>query len=259
MSESFNALCNDFYVNMKLMLKMDLPKSRETVLDMFERLRKAYPAMGQFRRYKDEYALESPQADLPHRWAAMRSNYLRAGTVNAPTMAQAYCLHQTLLALAPSYLSISPLDVDYIELLYGFDLAAGGNHDAIVLGALLANSPLSALVDVPGATPIDFQPMVGMAMPRRGDTEVFFEVKTHHGARGDGESAAGAMGGPEVTGEAAPISVYVTLRKFGPVLEVEELPRLFAALCEKGEDLVHQRVIPGLIVPIREAIASGNA
>jgi hypothetical protein len=30
-------------------------------------------------------------------------------------------------------------------------------------------------------------------------------------------------------------------------------------LAEKGEELVQQRVIPGLLIPIREAIASGNA
>jgi len=245
---------------MKLTLKMDLPKSRETVLDTFERLRKAYPEMGQFRRYKDEYALESPQSDLPHRWAAMRSNYLRAGTVNAATLPEAYALHHTLLTLAPSYLSISPLDVDYIELLYGFDLVAGGNHDAIVLSALLANSPLSALMDIPGATPIDFQPMLGMAMPRRGDTEVFFEVKTHHAAtRAEGDNGPGAGITVEGITQGDPISVYVTLRKFGPILEVEELPRLFTALCQKGEDLVQHRVIPGLLLPIREAISSGNA
>ena len=46
MSESYKALCNDFYVNMKLALKLELPKSRETVLDLYERVRKQYPAMG---------------------------------------------------------------------------------------------------------------------------------------------------------------------------------------------------------------------
>lgn len=249
MSESYKALCNDFYVNMKLALKLDLPKSRETVLDLYERVRKQYPAMGNFRRYRDEFALESPQTDMPHRWAAMRGNYIRCGTVNPPSMREAYALHRTLLDVAPSYLTISPLDVDYIELLYGFDLVAGGNHDSIVLDALLQGSPLSALIDVPGATPIDFQPMVGVTLTRRGDTEVFFEVKTRpsatHIVR---DSEAGD-----------PISVYLTLRKFGPVLELEELPRLFSMLCEKGEELVQQRVIPGLLVPIREAIASGNA
>jgi hypothetical protein len=249
MSESYKALCDDFYVNMKLTLKMELPKARETVLDLYERVRKQYPAMGNFRRYKDEYALESPQTEMPHRWAAMRGNYVRCGTVNPPTMRDAYALHRTLLDVAPSYLSISPLDVDYVELLYGFDLVAGGNHDQIVLDALLAGSPLSALVDVTGATPIDFQPMVGLTLTRRGDTEVFFEVKTR--------PAHGHVVRDVEAGD--PISVYLTLRKFGPVLELEELPRIFNMLAEKGEELVQQRVIPGLLIPIREAIASGNA
>ncbi len=248
MAESYKALCNDFYVNMKLTLKMDLPKSRETILDMFERLRRTFPDMKNFRRFKDECALESAQTDFPHRWAAVKGNYLRAGTVNAEQMDDAYTLHQMLLKLAPSYLSISPLDFDYIELLYGFDLLAPGNHDSIVLDALLAGSPLSALIDVPDATPIDFQPMVGLAMPRRGDLEVFFEVKTRPGqghVRRDPEAGD-------------PISVYLTLRKFGPIGEITDLPGVLTDLCEKGEELVRSRVVPGLLVPIRDAIGSGN-
>jgi hypothetical protein len=250
MSESYKALCNDFYVNMKLSLKMELPRTRETVLDLFERVRKQYPTMGHFRRYRDEYALESPQTEMPHRWAALRGNCIRCGTVNPTSMPEAYSLHHTLLEIAPSYLSISPLDVDYVELLYGFDMIAGGNHDSIVLDAFLQGSPMSALLDIPGATPIDFQPMVGVTLTRRGDTEIFFEVKTRPG---HGHHPREVLDGSD------PISVYLTLRKFGPVLEMGELNRLFTTLCEKGEELVQQRVIPGLLVPIREAIASGNA
>jgi len=250
MSESIKALCNDFYVNQKLVLKMELPRTRETVLDFFERLRKTYPAMAAFRRYKDEYALESPQSEMPHRWASLKSNYLRSGTVNPASMDEAYALHKTLLDIAPSYLSISPLDVDHVELLYGFDLMAGGNHDAIVLEALLHGSPLAALIDVPGATPIECQPMVGLTFTRRGDYEAYFEVKTRpsHSPQVQREPEAGD-----------PISIYLTLRKFGPVHDLKALPEVFATLAQKGEQLIEQRVIPGLIVPIREAISSGNA
>jgi hypothetical protein len=248
MAESYKALCNDFYVNMKLTLKMDLPKSRESLLDMFERLRRTFPEMKNFRRYKDECALESPQVEFPHRWAAVKGSHLRSGTVNADLMDDAYTLHHMLLKLAPSYLSISPLDVDYMELLYGFDLHAPGNHDSIVLDALLAGSPLSALIDVPDTTPIDFQPMVGLAMPRRGDLEVFFEVKTRPGQ--------GQIRREPQAGE--PISIYLTLRKFGPIEEITDLPGILTDLSEKGEELVRSRVVPGLLVPIREAIGSGN-
>ena len=60
---SLGALCTDFYVNQKLALKLDLPSARETVLDMFDRIRKELPNMDRFRRYDGELALESAEAE----------------------------------------------------------------------------------------------------------------------------------------------------------------------------------------------------
>lgn len=248
MSESYRALCNDFYVNLKLSVRMELPRTRETVLDMFERVRKQFPHMNAFRKYKDELALESPQQEMPHRWLAVRANSVRSGVVNPDTSEEGYSLHRHLLEAAPTYMSIPALDVEFVELLYGFDLAANGNHDAIVLDALIPGSPLAALLDIPAATPIDCQPMVGLSLGKRGDLEVYFEVKTRN-TRGMG---------PRDTDAPEPISVYLTLRKFGPFAETKDLPSVLGRLTKTGEDLIEHRVVPGLIVPIREVIASGQ-
>lgn len=248
MSESFRALCDDFYVNQKVQVKLDLPKSRETVLDLFERFRRSFPAMQMFRRFRDELALESPQTDAPHRWLAVRANTLRSGTVNPQNFEEAYALPAQVLEFAPAYLSLSALDIDFIELLYGFDLAASANHDAIVLEALMPGSPLAALVDVPGTSPIDCQPVVGLSMGQRGDLEIYFEVKTRAGGGATPKPAEG----PE------PISVYLTLRKFGPFGDVKDLPGVLYGLARQGESLLEKRVAPGLLAPIRAAIASGN-
>ncbi|MFZ4573396.1 MAG: hypothetical protein ACOYN0_03295 [Phycisphaerales bacterium] len=246
MTDSYRALCNDSYVNMKVQTKMELPRSRETVLELFERVRRQFPHMNSFRRYRDELALESPQSEQPHRWLAIRNNTLRTGSVNAPSQVEAYGIHEHIIEVAPPYLSLSPLDIDFVELLYGFDLRAGGNHDAIVLDALIPGSPLAALLEIPGAVPSDCQPIIGMTFGNRGDTELYFEVKT----RAAGNSHRDAAGDP--------ISVYLTLRKSGPFTELKELYATFQRLARLGEELVERRVVPGLIVPIRQAIASGN-
>lgn len=250
MSESYRALCSDSYVNMKLAVRMELPRTRDTVLDLFERARKQFPSMNSFRRYKDELALESPQSEMPHRWLAVRANSVRSGVVNPGSFQEAYLLHKHVLETAPTFMSIPSLDVDYLELLYGFDLAAGGNHDAIVLDALIPGSPLSALLNIPGAQPIDCQPLVGLSLGKRGDVEVYFEVKTRNSAQ---DAPGRDPDAPE------PISVYVTLRKFGITQDTKELPAALSRLAKIGEDVVEHRVVPGLIVPIRESIASGNA
>lgn len=245
MAESFRALCSDLYVNQKLTVKMDLPRARETVLETFERVRRQFPEMANLRRCKDEMALESPTSDTPHRWLAMRNTSLRSGTVNPQSMDEAYALHQAVLKIAPSYLSVSALDVESLELLYGFDLMAPGNHDAIVFDALLAGSPLGSLLAMPGVTAVDCQPVIGVQLATEG-VEAHFEVKTRGQRSREGEPFE-------------PISIYLILRRTGPIDHVDQLPGIFQTLAQHGEELVERRLVPGLLMPIREAIASGNS
>ena len=258
MTEGYRALCSDFYINQKLSVKLDLPRSRETMLDLFERVRKQYPGMASFRRYKDELALESALDDPPHRWLAVRSSNIRSGVVNPETTEDGYGLHRVVLEVAPYFLSISPLDLEYIELLYGFDLACSANQDALVARALLEGSPLASLLDVDNAIPLDFQPLVGLLalQPDAGGdgassnhTEVHFEVKTR--------STIASVIEPDRVVE--PISVYLTLRRYEPVTDLKRLAQMFDELAEIGEEIASSRVLPYLVAPIREAISAEEA
>ena len=98
---SYGAFCTDYYVNLKLGLKLELPKSRDTVLSLFERVRRQYPGMTEFRKYKEELALEAPASASPHRWVAVRSSSVRAGVVNPEGVGEAYRLHRTILEICP--------------------------------------------------------------------------------------------------------------------------------------------------------------
>jgi hypothetical protein len=249
MSDSYGALCSDFYVNQRLNLKMDLPGNREAVLGMFDRVRREFPGMGRFKRMEQELALESdPGAEGPQRWLALRRNNVRSGVVSPGSPAEAYRFHRTMLEVAPYFLSISPLDVDYLELLFGFDLLASGNHDAIVFDALIAGTPLAQMLDAPGASVVDCQPVFGITLGERRDIEAHFEIKTRSAP-------------PDAPGEqtAAPISIYLTMRRYGSVEDVAELPKVFDRLAKHGEELVQSRLLPNLLLPIREAIGSNNA
>ncbi len=249
MTESYRALCSDFYINSKLNLKMDLPKGRETVLDFFERIRKQFPTMTLFRRFRDELALEVGPGVTPHRWLALRGNNVRAGCVNPDTAADAYGLHRLVLETAPYYLNISPLDIDYIEVLFGFDLAATGNQDGIVFDALYSGSPLGQVMSGSPFNPSDCQPVLAFNVPSR-EFEVQLEVKTR---------AQHPAPPRESDGSGEPISVYLTLRRFGAVSEVADLLTILNSLVRQGEDLAESRVVPQLLVPLRDAIASGNS
>ncbi|HZW10911.1 MAG TPA: hypothetical protein VFF69_13500 [Phycisphaerales bacterium] len=243
MTANYGAFCTDYYVNLKLGLKLELPKGRDTVLSLFERVRRQYPGMTEFRKYKEELALESPTSTSPHRWVAVRSSSIRAGVVNPSGVSEAYRLHRCVLDISPYFLSISPLDVDYVELLYGFDIAASGNHDSVVAETLLGNSPLASLLDIEQARPIDCQPVLGFVLPS--GAEAYFEVKTRPGNDSKRDSSD------------EPISVYLTLRRHGPIGELKQLGEILDELITHGEELVEGRVIPTLVNPIRNAIVPG--
>lgn len=247
MTESYRALCSDFYVNQKLSVKLELPRTRESVLDLFERIRREYPALDRFRRYKDELALESGGSTSPHRWVAVRSTNIRSGVVNPSDFEEAYGVHRQVLELSPFFLSISPLDVDAVELLFGFDLDCRGRHDRVIHEALYAGTSIGGLMDGFDASPIDCQPVVGYRMAREGgEFEAHFEVKSR---------ATGAE--REFSHPIEPISVYLTVRRGGPVKSIESLVRIHEELVGLGERLVDTCVTQRLLRPLREAIGSG--
>lgn len=254
MSESLRAVCTDFYVNQKLSVKLDLPAGRETVLELFERIRRQHAEMSQFRRYREELALESAGSASLNRWVAVRSNNIRSGVVNPMVLEDAYRLHRDVLEVTPYYLSISPLDVDYVEVLYGFDLAAGGNHDAIVYRALLEGTALGMLLEEGEGVgrPIDCQPAFGVSLGDGRGLEAHFEVKTRSGGVEAARGAEVDFAGLD------PISVYLTVRQHGPVDDLKALPGVLDRLVAYGESLVESRVVPQLVAPIRDVIVAGG-
>ncbi|MFO0828950.1 MAG: hypothetical protein U0572_12485 [Phycisphaerales bacterium] len=241
---NFAALCSDFYVNQKLGLKLDLPDRRETVLDMFDRLRREFPRLERFRRFEGELALETAEFDRQFTWVAMRQTSVRSGAVNPQSLEDAYALHTRILEVAPYYLSISPLDVDSVELVFGFDFETTAPRDEIIFDALLADSPLSALVDRQQDALIDVQPGIAISLSESGDLTASFEIKSR--------SARTDM--PTLFGDEEPISVFLSVRRQGPIRTLDDLKTVFASLCGHAERLTEHRVIPHLVVPIRNAI-----
>ncbi|PHQ79356.1 MAG: hypothetical protein COB69_08145 [Phycisphaera sp.] len=241
--DSLKALVSDAYVNLKVTLKLELPKSRETVLELFDRVRRQYPTMNQFGKHGEELALETGPGELPYRWLAVRARNIRSGVVNPDNFRSAHALHQHVLEVIPYYLNISPLDIDSVELLFGADISAAGNHDEAVYNALIADSPLSNLL-VHDCTVTDCQPVLTSSVPDEPGVEVQYEVKTRcHGNAREGEH------------NQEPISVYLTMRKTGPLANLDDLGKTYEMLAKHGEHLVEHAMIPSLVVPIRGSVS----
>lgn len=256
MPTSYGALCTDFYVNSKLSVKMDLPTERETILHLFDRLRKSEPSMDRFRRYDNELLLESSRREPEYRYTSLRRTSLRAGHANPQDMESAYRFHRTLLDVAPHFLSISPLDVDFLEVMFGFDMECEGNHDQVVYEALFADTPLAGLMLPPGnvadesdAKILDVQPVFGASLNAEGDLQAFYEIKTRTRSR---RGQAGRY-------QDEPLSIFLTLRKYGPVTRLEDLGDAFDTMKDTAENLATERLVPDLLTPIARQIISSGA
>jgi len=249
MATSFGALSTDFYLNHKLALKMDLPTERETILHFFDQIRKVEPSMDRFRRYDEELALESSQRHDEYRWLSLRRTSIRTGHVNPQAMPQGYDFHRMVLKVAPYYLSISPLDVDYLELTFGFDLECKANHDGVVFNALYGDTPMAELLQVPDGRILDVQPVLGVSLTERGDIQAYFEIKTRKkNRRGDARRY-----------KHEPISLFLTVRRYGSVQNIDALASIFDDLGEHAETLATERFVPNLLTPIARQITSSSA
>ena len=136
MTSNFGTHSDDFYVNMNLNTEMDLPSNRETVLHFFEQIQKHYPTMKNFyNRDKGEFILEEDKDQGNYRWASVEGRRICAGYVNPPSLEEVMQQHLMLADLIPYTLSVSPLDCESLNLMFGFDFNYRGNHNSLVAEA----------------------------------------------------------------------------------------------------------------------------
>ena len=241
--EGTSALCTDVYVNQRMALTMDLPSRRETVLDLFDRVRKECPELTSLRRYEGEYALESEGDPRRASWLSLRRTSVVSGMVNPVDLSDAYTLHRTILRTAPYFLSITPLDVECIDLVFGFDLDGPGNHDEAVFDTFLDQSPFAGLLR-DGDELCDVQPMLAFKLDGDPMTTAIVEIRTRQ------------VPGTELRSR-SPVSVYLTVRRRGPFTELSQFEEIFGSLVGWAEGLAEDRVLPQIVAPLHSRLICG--
>lgn len=247
MSNVYNTVCDDFYVNLRVGTQMNLPHQRETLLHFFEQIQKSYPEMTRFRRNEqNEYTLEEDRERDSYRWLSIEAQRLACGHVNPGQVEDALKLHATVLDHAPYALGLSKVEIDYVDLLFGFDLEYAGNHDEIVAESLYAESPLSALLEESGTKAMDFQPSVTVALTEdcrlQARIDVVTRTNSYQVRTGDYSTDV--------------ISVYLIIRRFWGDRVKESYEDLLKQLAERAEELANKYVVPRIVQPIRAAIGT---
>lgn len=238
---------DDYYVNLNLNTEMELPNGRDTVLHFFEQMKKAFPELTNFyTRESGDLVLEGDKEQGPYRWLAIEPKRLCSGAVNLESADEAYRQHEMVLDVAPHLLTISMLDCEALDVLYGFDFTYEGNHDEIVAEALGLPSALEGLVEVPGSRVINFEPSITLALDEacRLQCRLAIETRTNAYQIRTGEY-------PEDQ-----ISVYFTVRQYWGTGPQRTFLDSFRRQREIGEEVVMNRVIPRVVRPLAQAIAS---
>lgn len=242
----FNSFSDDFYVNLTLSTEMPLPTNREAVLHFFERIQKNYPSMRNFYcREKGDFVLEEDKGQGHYRWGTIEQRRICSGYVNPGTMEEALEQHRLILDVAPFILSVSPLDCEALDLLFGFDFTYRGNHNGLVAEALGINNSLERMADHMGGTVINYEPSLTLALDEDCRVQCRMSIETRTNAY---QIRTGEF--PEEQ-----LSVYVTARQYGSldpdITYVEALSRL-AGICE---DMIEGHVIENVLNPLARTIA----
>jgi hypothetical protein len=238
---------DDFYVNVNLNTEMELPTSRDTVLHYFEQMKKAFPDLCHFyTKENGDLVLEGDKDGGHYRWLAIEPKRLCSGAVNPESLESAYRQHEMVLDLAPHLLTISMLDCEALDVMYGFDFTFEGNHDEVVVEALGVGSALEGFLDGAGTRVVNFEPSITMALDEACRLQCRLAIETRTNAY---QIRTGDF--PEDQ-----ISVYFTVRQYwgsgAPQSFVESFRRQRAI----GEELVQAHVVPRIVRPLAQAIAS---
>lgn len=243
----YNSFADDFYINVNLNTEMELPKSRDTVLHFMEQIQKKYPEMTNFySRENGDFVLEEDKEQGRYRWVSLEQRRLCSGCVNLDETENTSGQHELVLEMAPYHLSISPLDCEALDVLFGFDFTYRGNHDEIVAEALGSTKALEGLLDVSNARILNYEPSVTMVLDEECRLQCRLSIETRTNAY---QIRTGDFQDDQ-------LSLYFTVRQywgFGPKMSFVES---FVRQRGIGEELVDTYILPNIVQPLAQAIAT---
>lgn len=242
----YQTYSDDYYVNMNLNTEMELPHSRETVLHFFEQVKKHYPTMRNFySRERGEFVLEEDKDRGDYRWTSIEGRRVCSGAVNPASVEEALAQHALVLDMVPYALSVSPLDCESLNVMYGFDFTYRGNHHQLLVDALGVVPAFEKLSQLEGATILANEPSIQFALDEECRTQCRLSVETR--------TSAYHLRTKEFPEEQ--ISVYLTARRYGSLDGGETYVSAMHKLAEICQEIVDGYVVEHVLRPLQQTIA----
>ena len=242
----YRSLSDDYYINMNLNTEMELPQTRETILHYFEQIQKQYPTMRNFySRDRGEFVLEEDKDRETYRWATIEPRRICSGQVNPDSVEQALRQHALALELAPYSLTISPLDCESLNVMFGFDYTYRGNHSELLAEVLGLPPALERMAEVSGATILGGEPFLQLALDEDCRTQCRVSVESRTNAI---HVRTGEFPDEE-------LSVYLTVRRYGSLDPGQTYVTAMRQLAEICQDLIDTYLVDSVLQPLQQAIA----
>ncbi len=242
----YTTLCDDFYINLNLSTEMELAGTRETVLHFFEQMQKKFPEMRNFYcRDKGDFVLEEDKDRGNYRWCSIEPRRLCSGQVNPESIEGVLEQHSLALELAPYTLSVSPLDCEALDLMFGFDFSYRGNHNQLIAEALGVNPALERFTELPGGAIINYEPSITLTLEEDCRTQCRLSVETRTNAY---QIRTGEYSEDQ-------LSVYVTARQYGSLGPHRTYVEALTHLTKVCFDMVDGYVVDNVLQPLARTIA----
>lgn len=247
MSISYSSFCDDFFVDVYINTRFDLPTERESLLTFFERITKQFSSMKALTRDSEGgYCLEEDAQAGRNRWVSVNIDRVGAGFVNPESLQQAFELPKVVIDLIPYMLGVRSLDIDSVDLSLGMDFDYAGNHNEIIAEALFGGSAFAQIFDSGGAGPLNLSPAVIIAL----DDECATRARLTIDSRTDESEIRNRK-----FDEDKPISLYLTVRQYPQGGRDVELKDVFDGLCRQAVNFMDEKVVPNFVMPLTSAIA----
>lgn len=243
----FESVCDEFYLFCSLNTELELPNSRDTVLHYFEQISKAFPRMSRFScREQNEFVLEEEKELGSHRLMSLEPRKIFSATFNPNDMDDCHPQHEMMLDLAPPLLSVSPLDCESIDVMFGFDFNCKDNHDEVVAEVFGTDSKFNSLLSMPEGRVVFYGPTLTMALDETCKLQCRLKVVT----RTNFYQIRSGNYGEE------PISVYFYIHQYWGIGSEMSFVESYRKQYKIGMELVRSHVIPNVVVPLSEAISA---
>ncbi len=249
MSSGFGNFSDDFFINMDLHTSLPLPQGRETVLQFCENVQKQFPDMTDFhQRENGEYVLEGDRGSGAYRWLGLEMRRLSTGAFNPSEAEIAYEQHEWVLDRSRYFLGVSHLDVESLDLVYGFNLDCVGNRDEIVHEALISGSRLATFLNEANAVALNFEPAFVIALNDDCSLQARLAIETRNSSY---QVRTGIY-------DEEPISIYFTIRAHPCPSQQFDLVGSLAEQSRIAEEYIVRVILPNVVRPIASAIAAAQ-